>query len=306
MYINDLHKHSTNGQATPEILNETPATAWVDGLNGLGAAVGNFCMDLAVEKAKVTGVGVVCAKRSNHYGIAGWYTMRAMEKGFIGISATNTSPLMCPTRSMEAGLGTNPLSFAAPAEKGDSFVLDMATTAVAVGKIEIQRRKGVPIPHGWAYDSKGNMTTDGDVAFESSCLAPLGGSEITSGFKGYGLAAMVEVLCGILAGADFSNKVRKWTHSGSDSEANLGQFFMALDPKCFAPGFSGRMSEMNDILRNLTPVDPANPVLIAGDPERIHMKKVDSDGGVCYTENQIKTCHALSKRLGVDQIRFNK
>lgn len=262
-------------------------------------------------------------KGSNHYGIAGWYTIRAIEKGFIGISSTNTSPLMCPTRSMEAGLGTktvvffkknylkfsllsgtNPLSFAAPADNGDSFVLDMATTAVAVGKIEIQKRKDLPIPHGWAMDTKGKMTTDAKVGFESACLAPLGGDEITSGYKGFGLGAMVEILCGILAGSNFSTKVRKWTHAGSNSEANLGQFFMALDPKCFAPGFSGRMSELNEILRNLTPVDPSNPILIAGDPERNHMKKVDEEGGVKYTENQIITCTNLSKRLGVSPIKF--
>lgn len=207
---------------------------------------------------------------------------------------------------MEAGLGTNPLSFAAPADKGDSFVLDMATTAVAVGKIEIQRRKGAPVPLGWAHDTEGNMTTDADLAFESACLAPLGGSEITSGFKGYGLGAMVEVLCGVLAGANFSTKVRKWTHSGSDSEADLGQFFLALDPTCFAPGFNGRLSEMNDLLRNLTPVNKDNPILIAGDPERNHMKKVDEEGGVQYTEDQIKTCNELSKRLNITPIKFNK
>lgn len=227
-----------------------------------------------------------------------------MKQGFIGLSSTNTSPLMCPTRAMEAGLGTNPISFAAPADNGDSFVLDMATTAVAVGKIEIQRRKGAEVPLGWAHDTQGNMTTNADLAFTSSSLAPLGGNEITSGFKGYGLGAMVEVLCGILAGANFSTKVRKWTHAGSDSEANLGQFFMAIDPKCFAPGFTGRMSELNDILRNLTPIDPSNPVLIAGDPERNHMKKVDVVGGVYYTENQIRTCNELSERLGVAPIRF--
>lgn len=184
-------------------------------------------------------------------------------------------------------------------------MLDMATTAVAVGKIEIQRRKGDPIPVGWAHDTEGNMVTDADVAFESGCLAPLGGDEITSGFKGYGLGAMVEVLCGVLAGANFSTKIRKWMDTESDSEANLGQFFMALDPKCFAPGFTGRLSEMNDILRNLTPVDPSNPILIAGEPERNHMKKVDAEGGVQYTENQIKTCEELSARLGVSMIKFN-
>lgn len=165
---------------------------------------------------------------SNHYGIAGWYTLRAINQGMIGLSGTNTSPLMSPTRSMEAGIGTNPISFAAPAENGDSFVLDMATTAVAVGKIEIQRRKGLPIPHGWAHDTKGNLTTDAEVAFSSGCLAPLGGSELTSGYKGYGLGAMIDILGGVLSGGLYSNKIRKWTHVGSDAEADLGQFFIAV------------------------------------------------------------------------------
>ena len=109
-----------------------------------------------------------------------------------------------------------------------------------------------------------------------------------------------------ISGANFSTKVRKWTHSGSDSEADLGQFFLALDPKCFAPGFNGRLSEMNDLLRNLTPVNKDNPILIAGDPERNHMKKVDEEGGVQYTEDQIKTCNELSKRLNITPIKFNK
>lgn len=118
----------------------------------------------------------------------------------IGVSMTNTSPLMSPTRSKGAALGTNPLSLAAPAKNGDSFVLDMATTAVAVGKIEIQRRKELPCPEGWAQDPDGHPTTDADLAFKTGCLMPLGGSEITSGYKGYGLGALVEVLCGISAG----------------------------------------------------------------------------------------------------------
>ena len=101
MYINDLFTGATDGMILPKILNETPATAWVDGQNGLGAVVGNYCMDLAIKKAKSVGVGWVCAKQSNHYGIAGWYAMQAMEQGLIGLSMTNTSPLMAPTRSIE-------------------------------------------------------------------------------------------------------------------------------------------------------------------------------------------------------------
>lgn len=227
-----------------------------------------------------------------------------MKQGFVGMSATNTTPVMCPTRSMEAGLGTNPLSFAAPSDNGDSFVLDMATTAVAYGKIEIKKRKGESIPEGWAYDLEGNVTTDAKIACKSFRMSPLGGDEVTSGFKGYGLSAMVEILCGILAGANFSTKIRTWDVSGSDTEANLGQFFMAIDPKCFAPNFSGRLSEMQDILRNLTPLDPTKPVMVPGDPENNHMRKVDYDGGVQYSEDQMKTCNELSTRLGVTPLKI--
>ncbi|XP_055842480.1 uncharacterized oxidoreductase YjmC-like [Episyrphus balteatus] len=178
MYLNDLAINSTNASAVPEIINETPATAWVDGKNGLGAVVGNYCMDLAIKKAKIVGVGWVCAKRSNHYGIAGWYSKRAMEHGMVGISMTNTSPAMAPTRSKEAALGTNPLAFGAPAKK-DKFLLDMATTSVAMGKIEIQRRKGDSLPDGWAQDPEGKQTNDAELAYKTRCLMPLGGLELT-------------------------------------------------------------------------------------------------------------------------------
>lgn len=256
MYLNDIQQKSIDGAAEPKILKESAATAWVDGCNGLGAVVGRYCMDLAIQKAKNVGVGWVCANNSNHYGIAGWYTIYAEEQGFIGLSMTNTSPLMCPTRSRSAALGTNPISLAAPANGGDSFVLDMATTAVAVGKIEFQRRKGEPLPAGWAQGPDGNVTTDADVGFKTGCLMPLGGVEITSGYKGYGLGALVEILCGVSAGAKFATHVRKWSLEGSAGvTANLGQVFIAVDPDCFAPGFKDRMSELNDILRDLPPVN---------------------------------------------------
>jgi len=220
MYINDLAINSTDGGAVPKILKETPATAWVDGLNGLGAVVGNYCMDLAIKKAKTVGVGWVCAKGSNHYGMAGWYAIRAMEQGLVGMSMTNTSPLMAPTRAKEAALGTNPLSLGANATNGDKFLLDMATTAVAVGKIEIQRRKGAPLPDGWAQDPNGAVTNDAELGFSTGCLMPLGGSELTSGYKGYGLGAMVDILTGVMSGANYSTQVRKWTHAGADSAAD--------------------------------------------------------------------------------------
>lgn len=329
MYINDLHAGCTDGAAVPRVLSETHATAWVDGRNGLGAVIGNFCMDKAIAKARQVGVGVVSANNSTHYGIAGWYAMRAERAGLIGMSMTNTSPLLAPTRSAAPALGTNPIAFAAPAAGGDRFVLDMATTAVALGKIEIQRRRAEPLPVGWAADRDGNVTTDAEVAFEAARLMPLGGAEETAGYKGYGLAAMVETLCGVLAGANFATKVRHWSLEGSEEAPNLGQFFMAIDPKCFAPGFEERMAEQNGILRGMKPVrawlrvvyatfslvyirhalvhsqkHADKPVLVAGDPEHSNQLAVDAAGGIAYLPNQLETCARLADRLKIRPLQF--
>ncbi|KAK7873581.1 hypothetical protein R5R35_009283 [Gryllus longicercus] len=298
MYVNDLQSGLCDGAVTPRVLRETPATAWVDGCNGLGPVVGTFCMELAIRKARETGVGWVAAKGSNHFGIAAWYSMMALKENMIGMSFTNTSPFLSPTRSKQAALGTNPLSLAAPAEGGDSYVLDMATTAVAVGKIEVQRRRGERIPAGWAQDASGAATTDPDEAMNVGCLMPLGGAESTSGYKGYGLALMVELLCGVLAGATYGPDVRKWM-GDEDRPADLGQCFVAVDPQCFAPGFEGRLQDLLSKLRAMEPADPAAPVLVAGDPERAHEAKVEREGGVSYHPSQIIACEELAKSLGV-------
>lgn len=204
------------------------------------------------------------------------------------MSFTNTSPFLTPTRSKTPTLGTNPISVAAKGEGKDEFVLDMATTAVAVGKIEVQRRKGEPIPRGWALDQQGQVTTDASEAMKSSSCCPLGGEEINSGYKGYGLAMMVELFCGIMAGAKYGPNVRKWMTA--TVPANLGQCFVAVDPSCFAPGFEERLSDLMKSLRNLEPVDPAKPVLVAGDPETAHVKEVEEMGGIQYHINQITSC----------------
>ncbi|XP_069681972.1 uncharacterized oxidoreductase YjmC-like [Periplaneta americana] len=303
MYVADIEHKTTEPNAKPSLLKESPATAWVDGNNGLGPVVGNFCMDLAIKKAKNVGVGWVVAKRSNHYGIAGWYSRTALDRGLLGMSFTNTSPLMSPTRAKQSALGTNPLSLAAPGKNGDSFVLDMATTAVAVGKIEVQRRKGEPIAEGWAQDPEGRITTDADLAFKTSCLMPLGGAEITSGYKGYGLGLLVETFCGILAGATFGPNIRRWMEN-TDRPADLGQCFVAIDPQCFAPGFEDRMSELMDYLRGMQPSEQSKPVLVPGDPERNHMKMVDEEGGIRYHENQLKASAALATQLSITPMQL--
>ncbi|KAI4466948.1 oxidoreductase-related [Holotrichia oblita] len=302
MYINDVKSGTCDGKAVPKILKETAATAWVDGQNGLGAVIGNFCMDLAIKKAKEVGIGWVSAKGSNHFGIAGMYTLEAVKEGMLGMSFTNTSPFMAPTRGKQAMLGTNPLSLAAPGKEGDNFVLDMATTAVAVGKIEIAKRKGVPIPEGWAQDKEGHLTTDtANALARGSCLMPLGGSETNSGYKGYGLGFLVEIFCGILGGATYGPNVRKW--GTTDRKADLGQCFVAINPNCFAPGFEGRLSDMMGMLRKSAPTDPSKSVLVAGEPEQQHMDAIDKAGGVRYLPNQMESCKRLSEELGVKPLK---
>lgn len=135
MYMTEVHLRSCDGNATPVVVKETPSTALVDAQNGLGSVAGTFCMQLAIEKAKKTGIAWVTCAHSNHYGIAGYYSQMATRNGLVGMSMTNTSPLMMPTRAKKEVLGTNPISFGAPGVEGDDFVLDMATTTVAVGKV---------------------------------------------------------------------------------------------------------------------------------------------------------------------------
>ncbi|EDO45090.1 predicted protein [Nematostella vectensis] len=296
MYVHDIQEGTTVYTGKPTVVKQTAATAFVDGNNLLGPVVGNFCMDLAINKAKDVGVSWVVCKGSNHYGIAGWYTLRALEEGLIGISVTNTSPLVVPTRGRGVTLGTNPISVAAPAQNGDSFVLDMATSAVALGKIEMNRRKDIPIPHGWGVDAKGLETLDPvDVLDRGGGQLPLGGTELTSGYKGYGLAMMVEVLSGILAGSAVGPDIRLW--KGDPRTANLGQCFAAINPAMFAPGYEDRMQRLMDHCRNMPPAEGEDGVLVAGDPERLHMRKVEQEGGIQYHVNLLDALDKLADQL---------
>ncbi|KAH3692817.1 uncharacterized oxidoreductase YjmC-like [Dreissena polymorpha] len=295
MYIQDVTSGLTATRGSPTVVKETVATALVDGNNVLGPVVGRFCTDLAIEKAKTAGIGWVSARHSNHFGIAGWYGLRALEHGMVGMAFTNTSPLMYPTRGKEAVLGTNPICVAAPAKDGDSFVLDMATTSVAFGKVELADRVEKPIPEGWALDAEGRATTDPKKA---TGLCPLGGTEETSGYKGYGLGMMVEIFCGIMSGSLYGHHVRKWKEEKPLTEANLGQCFVAINPAAFEDGFEDRLGELIQHCRSL-PMSGEDPVLIAGDPERIHMAKCDKQGGILYHPNQIQNANEIASRLNV-------
>ncbi len=244
----------------PEIrvVHETPATALIDGGAGLGQPVGVRAMRLAIEKAKAVGAGFVAVRNSNHYGIAGYYAMMALEEGnLIGISMTNADVLVVPTFGRDAMLGTNPIAVAAPAGKERPFVLDMATSTVPRGKLEVYDRLGKAMPIGWATDERGLDTTDAGRVLRNlknragGGLLPLGGAgELLSGHKGYGLALLVDILSGVLPGAGYADTIYPRTPDGKPLPANVGHFFGALRIDGFRPEEEFRAT-MDDIIRRL-------------------------------------------------------
>jgi len=301
MYVNDIKRELCVGDGQPTIEKETAATALVNGNNLLGAVIGKYCMKLAIQKAKESGVGWVAARCSNHYGIAGYYGLMAAEKGLIGMSMTNTSPLVIGTRSKDCTLGTNPLSFVAPSSSCDNFALDMATTTVSYGKIEIQHRKGQTMPKCWGADTNGEETDIPEKVLNGGGLLPLGGAEYNGGYKGYGLAMMVEILSGILSGSQYGSKISRW--GSTDRDADLGHCFIAVDPSKFFPGFEGRLEDFLQMQRNLDPSDPSKPVLVAGDPERIHMKKCNDLGGIPYPSQIVDVMNKMGEEINVEAMK---
>ncbi|XP_063841979.1 uncharacterized oxidoreductase YjmC-like [Scylla paramamosain] len=297
LYVTELRHGVTDGRVTPTIVRESASSALVDGNNGFGSVVGNFCMDLAIEKAWKTGIACVCAKGSNHYGIAGWYSIRAAKQGLIGFSFTNAFPGVLGTRAKKAAFGTNPIAVAAPGKNNDNFELDMATSVVASGKVEVAHLKEESIPLGWLMDENGKLTSDPSGITGDAILMPLGGTEEHSGYKGTGLGMMVEILCGILSGGDYAHNIRDW--KTFNRPANLSHCFIAINPALYAPGFEDRMSDLMDSCRSMEPADPSKPVLVAGDPERAHSKVVMDEGGITYHPNQAKQCWQTAKLLSV-------
>ncbi|KAI6230459.1 hypothetical protein M3Y99_01065100 [Aphelenchoides fujianensis] len=296
IYMEDCRSGNCDANAQPAILRQKGATAWIDGRNGLGAVVADFCTRIAIELAAEHGVGWVVCKSSNHFGIAGFWPLLMKERGYLGMAMTNTSPLVFPTRAAQHALGTNPIAIVAPAENGDDFALDMATSAVALGKIELAERKGERINEQWGADKSGRPTDDpADITQKGGGLLPLGGCEETGGYKGAGLGMAVELCTSILGGATYGKNVRTWRETSK--VADLGQCFVAVDPACFAPGFNTRLQTYMDETRQLIPADREKPVLVPGDPERKHT--AESESGILYGQAQLDHLLEIAKHNNV-------
>lgn len=267
-YGNRISKGWINPLTPFEILNETGTTALIDGGNGCGQVVSHKAMKLAIEKAKTSGIGAVTVKNSNHFGIAGYYSMMAMKRGMIGIALTNSQPLVAPTYGCTAVLGTNPIAVAAPSGKAYPYLLDMATSAVAYGKIQVYEKKNEHIPIGWGIDSTGQPTNDPSKIKPGGqgALLPLGGMEITAGYKGYGLALLVEILCSVLSGGNFLTRVGG---PGKPEPTGVSHFFMAVNIEAFRPlvDFQQSMDEMIELLKKSPLAVGRDEILVAGEKE---------------------------------------
>jgi LDH2 family malate/lactate/ureidoglycolate dehydrogenase len=181
----------------------------------------------------------------------------------------------------------------------------MATSTAAIGKVEIQARKELPIPSAWGVDKEGKETHNPHAVLDGGGLMPLGGPEATAGYKGYGLAMMVEVMCGMMGGGMYAHHIRKW--SGKEQrEADMGQSFIAVDPEAFAPNFQSRLGKFIQEMRQLKPSEDGVPVLVAGDPERAHIQKVKDKGGIFYHTNLLTHLKTLADQLSVDELKTIK
>ena len=257
-----------NMKAQPRIVRETPVSALVDGDGGLGHVPARFGMQVAIGKAKAAGMSAVAVRNSAHFGATGYYTLMAAKEGLIGMACTSASSIqVAPTFGKEAKLGTDPWSFAAPTANGHPFLLDMATTTVAAGRIRNKANEGLSCPPGWVLTREGLPSTDPLEAREKGgFLTSLGGSPENSSYKGYGLAVMVNILGSCLSGATL---ISDPMHTRKPQGNDIGHCFIAIDPGLFREReeFAADVTRFCNDLRATEPVDPDQPVMVAGDPQ---------------------------------------
>lgn len=273
-YHDFLSNGRINARPNLQIVRETPSTATVDGDNGLGLVVGPKANDIALAKADQVGSGWVTVRRSNHYGIAGYYPLEALRRDSIGWAMTNASSQVAPLGGADRMIGTNPIAIAFPGLEEPPIVIDMATSVVAYGKIEVARRKGEAIPAGWALDSSGVTTTDPNALGEKYALLPLGSDREHGGHKGYCLAAMVDILCAVLSGASWGPFAPHFVSSVVVPQGQvghgIGHFFGAMRINAFIdpPEFKRQIDHWIRTFRAARPAAGTSGPLIPGDPER--------------------------------------
>jgi len=303
-YVRLWEAGRANTSPSIKIIHETPSTAVVDGDSGLGLIVAPFSMQIAIEKAKLVGTGWVSVQHSNHFGIGARHAMMALEEDMIGIAMTNASPLVAPTFSTERLLGTNPICVAIPAGAEPDFVADLATTTAANGKLEILQRKNEKAPSGWIQDKNGGESVNPHELKSGGALLPLGGDKEHGSHKGYALGAIVDIFSAVLSGANYGPWVPPFPAFMPMPEQmpgkGIGHFFGAMRIDAFRPAadFKEHMDNWIRRFRSATPVDPKQPVLIPGDPER-ETEIIRAALGIPLLAAVVNDLNGLGEKFGI-------
>lgn len=306
-YYNSWKNKRINAKPNVRVVHETPSTAVVDGDAGLGMVVGKYAMNIAIEKAKNVGTGWISVCNSNHFGIAGYFSMMALKHDMIGISMTNANPLVAPTFSIDKLLGTNPIAVAIPADKQPSFVADFATTPIARGKLDLMHLKGKKAPAGYVQDKNGQPSNDPNILTQGGAIVPLGSDYEHGSHKGYCLGAIVDIFSAILSGAGYGPwvvpSVSYLPVKANPDVKGIGHFFGAMRIDAFRP--AGEFKEMMDkwilTFRNSKPDAGHEKVLVPGDPER-EMEAKKKKEGISVLPVIVEKLNKIAEELGVIRI----
>ena len=311
IYVDRIRKGILNPITKIDVLKETPTTAVLDANDGMGMVASKKAMDMCIEKAHKYGMGMVAVRNSSHYGIAGYWANLAAKENMIGITGTNARPSIAPTFGVENMMGTNPLTFAMPTDEEFPFLLDCATSIIQNGKIEYYARIGKDTPAGMVIGRDGSTLTDSaqilkDLRSGNAALAPLGGiGETLAGYKGYGYAAVVEILSAALQSGIFLKDLDGKDENGNLRPYHLGHFFIAIDTDAFM-GAEAFKKTAGNILRNLRNSQKApgqERIYTAGEKEHdVWMYRKDK--GVPVTEAVQKEFIQLRDELGLTEFNF--
>jgi L-2-hydroxycarboxylate dehydrogenase (NAD+) len=291
-YVSCLAEGRIKAKPDIRIERRMPWVAMVDGDNGMGHVVASHAMKAAIEAAREIGIGIAAVRRSNHFGAACVYPVMALEEDCIGIAMGNAAPNVAPWGARQGLLGTNPLAIAIPAGRNPPFVIDMATSTAARRKIREAMENGRPIPEGWAIDRNGRPTTDAKAAIEGVAL-PFGGA------KGSAISMLVDILAGVLPGAEFAGTVVSFVNN-AEREAGCGAFFMAFKVEAFMPldTFKTRMDTLIDRVHALEPSAGFDAVRVPGE-RGAHLAAERRESGIPLASGVIANLGRLGAEHGV-------
>jgi len=307
IYLDRINEGILNPVTNYTIIRESPSTAVIDGQNGMGHVISYNAMKLAIEKAKKYGMGMVAVRNSSHYGFAGYYPLMAVRENMIGITGTNARPSVAPTFGVENMLGTNPLTFGIPSDEPFPFLLDCATSITQRGKIELYARTGKELPKGWVMDINGESKTNAsevleDIIAGNAALMPLGGvGEDTGGYKGYGYAAVVEILSAALQQGAFM-KMLTGSMDGKKVPYRIGHFFIVIDINAFTEpeDFKETTGKILRELRDSRKMPGQTRIYTAGEKEYFTWLE-RKDKGVPFSDELLEEFRGLCKTYHLEE-----